>query len=169
MSRDTKPEPWLRGPLEGVDARLAPVLYAFAQASEDLELWTAPLTDAQIWERPHGLAPVGFHLRHIARSVERLMTYVSGAQLNEAQLAALKAEQDPVEARDDLLESVRIAFRDAEETVRRIDPGKLTEARQIGRRRLPSTVVGLLTHIAEHTQRHVGEVIVTAKILSAAH
>lgn len=169
MSRDIKPEPWLRGPLSGVDPRLAPILYAFAQAAEDLEHWTAPLSDAHIWERPHGLAPVGFHLRHIAGSVERLMTYVRGAQLNETQLAALKAEQDPGEPRDSLLESVRAAFRDAEETVRRIDPGNLTEPREIGRKRLPSTVVGLLIHIAEHTQRHVGEVIVTAKILSAAH
>ena len=83
-------EPWLRGPLRDVNPLLAPALYALAQTREDLAHHTAGLTTAQIWSRPHGLAPLGFHLRHITGSVDRLTTYLEGCQLNEAQLAALK-------------------------------------------------------------------------------
>lgn len=167
MSRDTRPEPWLRGPIQDLNPLLAPVLYAFTQAAEDLEHWTASLTDQQIWDGPHGLAPIGFHLRHIAGSVERLMTYVGGGQLTEAQLASLRSEQEAGERRDVLLNAIEKTFEAAEATIRSIDPATLIEPRVIGRKRLPSTVVGLLTHIAEHTQRHVGEVIVTAKVLRA--
>ena len=167
MSRDTRPEPWLRGPIKDVSPLLAPVLYAFAQASEDLEHWTTSLTDQQIWERPRGLTPIGFHLRHIAGSVERLMTYVIGGQLTEAQLTSLRTELDAGERRDVLLKTIHQAFEAAETTIRSIDPAALIETRGIGRKHLPSTVAGLLTHIAEHTQRHVGEVIVTAKLLRA--
>jgi hypothetical protein len=35
----------------------------------------------------------------------------------------------------------------------------------VGRARLPSTVFGLLFHVAEHTQRHAGQAITTAKIV----
>lgn len=160
-----KPEPWLRGPIPEVHPLLAPILYSFEQAREDLDNWTAGLTDAQIWDRPHGLAPVGFHLRHIAGSVERLMTYVTGGQLTAAQLAAMRGEMDPGTGRAELLHGLADAFRNAEAIVRVVDPATLTERREVGRKRLPSTVGGLLTHIAEHTQRHVGEAIVTAKLL----
>ena len=69
------------GPLPGSFQLLAPTLYAYAQAREDLARWTEGLTDAEIWSRPHGLAPIGFHLRHIAGSVERLTAYMRGEQL----------------------------------------------------------------------------------------
>src|SRR5579884_3981567 len=83
------PEPWLRGPIPGLDPLLAPVLYAFAQAREDLEKYTAPLTTAQIWATPHGFGSVGFHIRHIAGSVGRLMTYLKQQQLSDSQMAGL--------------------------------------------------------------------------------
>ncbi len=168
MSRGTKPEPWLRGPIDGVHPLLSPVLYAFTQAREDLEKWTHPLSDIQIWERPRGLAPVGFHIRHIAGSVERLTTYLTGAQLSASQLTALDYEMEPDATCEELLHELDEAFKNAEETVRNLDPNTLPEPRQVGRKKLPTTVAGLLTHIAEHTQRHVGEAIITAKLLTAS-
>src|SRR4051812_3766846 len=83
-------EPWMRGPIPGVHFLIAPLLYSFQMAREDLAKHTAGLTTEQIWATPHGFGSVGFHLRHIAGSTDRLMTYVDGGQLSEAQMAALK-------------------------------------------------------------------------------
>jgi hypothetical protein len=158
------PEPWLRGPIVGLSPLVAPILYAFQQAREDLARFTEGLTTAQIWARPHGFGPVGFHLRHIAGSVDRLMTYLEGRLLDEAQMAELKAEMEPGATREELLAAVETAFLRAEATVRAIDPATLAQPRGVGRKQLPTTVIGLLTHIAEHTQRHVGEAISAAKL-----
>jgi hypothetical protein len=165
MSINDTPEPWLRGPIPDVHPLLAPILYSFEQAREDLDRWTAGLTDAQIWDRPQGLAPVGFHFRHIAGSVERLMTYLKGGQLTADQIGAMRGEMEPGSGRDELLHDLLGAFKNAETIVRSLDPATLSEPREVGRKKLPSTLGGLLTHIAEHTQRHVGEAIITAKIL----
>jgi hypothetical protein len=167
-------EPWLRGPLPGVPLLVAPALHAFAQAREDLAQWTDGLTDAEIWLRPHGLAPVGFHLRHIAGSVERLTTYLRGEQLTPEQLEAIRHEMDhdetnPGLGRSALLDQINEALRQSEQVIRALDPAILEEPRTVGRRRLPTTVIGLVIHLAEHTQRHVGELIVTAKLARAQH
>jgi uncharacterized damage-inducible protein DinB len=158
------PEPWLRGPIPGLSPLVAPVLYAFQQAREDLARYTEGLSTEQIWARPHGFGPVGFHLRHIAGSVERLMRYLEGGTLSSEQLAALSAEMDPGATREQLLSALGTALEKAEERIRRIDPATLAEPRGVGRKQLPTTVIGLLTHIAEHTQRHVGEAISAAKL-----
>jgi uncharacterized damage-inducible protein DinB len=158
-------EPWLRGPMEGVDPLLAAVLHAYQQAREDLTHWTAGLTEEQMWARPHGLAPVGFQLRHIAGSVDRLTTYLKGGQLDVVQMDILAHEMDPGAGRDELLRLVDRALLESEKTVRGINLATLAETRAVGRRRLPTTVAGLLVHLAEHTQRHVGQTIVTAKLL----
>ena len=158
------PEPWLRGPIAGVDTLVAPILYCFQQAREDLARHTEGLTTEQIWARPHGFGPVGFHLRHIAGSVERLMTYVQGRQLSAEQFAALGHQMDPGASRDELLAEIDRSLTGAERIVRALDPGILAEPRAVGRKQLPTTVIGLLTHIAEHTTRHVGEAICAAKL-----
>ena len=162
--REPLPEPWMRGPIPGVHPLLAPILYAFQQAREDLARHTETLTREQIWASPHGFGSVGFHLRHIAGSTDRLMTYLQGRQLNPEQMAALKAEKEPGSVnREQLLAGLDRAFAGAEAVVRALDPNRLTEPRAIGRKQLPTTVAGLLTHIAEHTQRHVGQAISAAK------
>ena len=159
------PEPWLRGPIEGVHPLVAPILYAFQQAREDLARYTEGLTLEQIWARPHGFGSVGFHLRHIAGSTERLFVYVQNRALTAEQLATLASEHEPAGAgRDELLALVDCAFRDAETIVRSLAPATLAEPRTVGRKHLPTTVIGLLTHIAEHTQRHVGQAISAAKL-----
>jgi uncharacterized damage-inducible protein DinB len=159
------PEPWLRGPLPDVHPLLAPILFSFRQAQEDLTKCTVSLNPEQIWATPYGFGSVAFHIRHIAGSTDRLMTYLQGRQLDAEQLAALQAEERPATlSRDELLALTGRAFHQAESVVRVLDPATLAEARWVGRKRLPTTVAGLLTHIAEHTQRHVGQAISAAKL-----
>jgi uncharacterized damage-inducible protein DinB len=155
----------MRGPIAGVHPLLAPVLYSFQMAREDLEKYTAGLPPARIWATPHGLASVGFHMVHIAGSTNRLITYLQGKELTTAQLDAMAAEKSPGEpSREQLLAALSQAFDHTEAVIRAMDPATLGDARTVGRKRLPTTVIGLLTHIAEHTQRHVGQAIVTAKL-----
>ena len=160
---ESLPEAWLRGPIPGVDTLLAPLLYSFQMAREDLAQWTQGLTSAQLWATPHGFGSVGFHLRHIAGSTDRLMTYVEGQQLSETQMAVLKAEKEPGASREMLLAGLNAAFDNAEAVVRSLSPAQLGDPRPVGRKQLPTTVIGLLFHIAEHTQRHVGQAISAAK------
>lgn len=162
-------EPWLRGPLEGVNPLVAPALFAFAQAREDIAHWTEGLSDAQIWARPHGLASVGFQLSHIAGSVDRLTTYLRGEQLTIEQLEAVRHETDdrqpsPRPGREALLQEVNTSLERSERAIRTLDAPQYHQPRAVGRKRLPTTVIGLVVHLAEHTQRHVGELIVTSKL-----
>jgi hypothetical protein len=143
---------------------LAPTLQAFQQVREDLEHWTAGLTDRQIWLRPRGLAPVGFQLRHIAGSVERLTAYLRGEQLTAEQLEAARNEMDPSLGKTELLELVMRYLANSENAIRELNPATLSDARAVGRKKLPTTVAGLLVHLAEHTQRHVGELIILVKL-----
>ena len=154
----------MSGPIPGVDTFVAPLLYSFQMARQDLAAWTEGLSGNQIWATPHGFGSVGFHMRHIAGSVDRLMTYVEGNQLSEAQMAALRAEKEPGASREELLAAIDTAFAKAEAIARALDPAHLTDPRGVGRKQLPTTVIGLLVHIAEHTQRHVGQAISAAKL-----
>lgn len=162
---DSLPEPWMRGPIPEIDPLIAPVLYSFQQAREDLRRWTEGLSSRQLWATSFACASVGFHIRHIAGSTDRLISYLQGKPLNAGQLATLEAEHEPAHvSRDELLALLDAAFDDAEAVVRALDPVTLCEPRGVGRRRLPTTVIGLLFHIAEHTQRHVGQAICAAKL-----
>jgi len=161
------PEPWLRGPLPGVNPLIAPALYAFQQAREDLAEYTEGLTFEQIWGRPYGLGSVGFHIRHIAGSSRRLVTYLEGGQLSESQIAELQTEHVSGATRGELLALMDGAFQHAEAVIRALTPEQLSESREVGRKRLPSTAMGLLVHIAEHTQRHTGQAISAAKLVRA--
>jgi len=162
-------EPWMRGPIAGVDPLVAPVLYSFQHALEDLSKHTEGLTAEQLWARPYGFGSVGFHIRHIAGSTSRLMAYAEGRQLNERELAELEREKLPTgPSRDELLTSLAESFRSAEAAVRSIPASRLAEPREVGRQRFPTTVIGLLTHIAEHTQRHVGQAISAARLARVA-
>lgn len=162
------PEPWLRGTLKNTNPFIAPVLYSCQQAAEDLAKFTTGLSIAQTWARPAGLSPIGFQIRHIAGSIDRLMTYALGRSLNDVQLEALKHELDAGEPIENLLLVLHRSLQDAEAAIRAIDPATFPDARKVGRKALPTTVIGLLIHISEHTQRHVGQAIVTAKIVRAS-
>jgi hypothetical protein len=115
-------EAWLRGALEGVHPLVAPTVHAYMQALEDLARWTDGLSDAQIWSRPHGLAPVGFQLRHIAGSVERLTAYLRGDPLTNQQLEAARSEMESGPGRSELLEMVTRSLQDSERVIRSLNP-----------------------------------------------
>jgi len=161
-------EPWLSGSLPHLDPLRAGVCYSFMQVRDEILHWTAGLDHAALWATPAGLAPAGFHLRHIAGSLDRLSTYLRGEQLTQAQLAALRDEMNPSATLADLLTAVHQALEDAESLVRATNPASYAEFRGVGRRQLPTTVGGLLLHLAEHTQRHLGQLIITIKVLRSA-
>ena len=161
-------EPWLRGPISGVHPALAPVLHSFTQVREDLALHTAGLSGEAVWRRVGAAPALGFQLRHIAGSVERLVTYLCGEQLSAEQIATLKTEGAPGTPLEDLLAAVNASLDAAAARVQAIDPATLWDARFVGKKRLPTTVIGLLVHVAEHTQRHLGQAITTAKLVREA-
>lgn len=141
----------------------AHVLYTFAQCREEIALHTVGLAD--VWKRPEPLAAVGFHLAHIAGSVNRLTTYLRGEQLTGDQLARLKTESLPGPTLTELLASMDAEFVATEAVVRAIDPASYAEPRYVGRQQLPTSVGGLIVHLCEHTQRHLGQAILTAKLV----
>ena len=159
-------EPWLRGTLTDIDPIRRQILYALEQAREDLDRWCAPLSDEQINARPYELAPVAFHLRHIARSLDRLLTYAEGRPLSDEQLAVLKTELDPGATTSATMEELRTGLGLAADRIRLLEPETFAKPRGVGRQALPTTVGSLLVHCAEHTQRHVGQAITTAKIVA---
>ncbi len=163
---NTSPEPWMRGTLADVEPVRRAVLHALELATEDAERWVAGLDDGAMFARPCGLPPVAFHLRHIVRSLDRLLTYAEGRMLDDGQLAALTMEMAAGTA-DEVLVEFRSGLARAMERVRAVDPARFAEAREVGRKRLPSTVAGLLIHCAEHTQRHIGQMVTTAKVVGA--
>jgi uncharacterized damage-inducible protein DinB len=161
-------EPWLRGPIAEMPPIVMPAAHALMQAAEDIPAATAGLTAEQLWARPGGAASVGFHLRHVAGSVDRLLTYARNETLSDAQLAALATEQLPrADAADAaiLARTAVAAIERAIDVMRATSPATYLEPRAVGRQRLPTTVLGLLVHVAEHTQRHTGQIIATAKVV----
>lgn len=162
-----KTEPWLRGTLTEVPAEQRAILHALELAREDVAHWCGPLTEEELHARPHGLASVAFHLRHIAGSLDRLLTYAEGNSLNSAQLKRLAAEMLPEGGKEEILKEFERGLRFASERIRAIDVTIWPESRAVGRKKLPTTVAGLLIHCADHTQRHVGQAITSAKVLLA--
>ncbi len=160
-------EPWLRGTHADVPAVGRAVLHAFDLALDDLTKWTEGLTDADVHAHPLGLPPVGFHLRHIARSADRLLSYAEGSQLSPDQLTALRGEQAGEESLAALLAEVEVSFSHAADRVRALAAAKFETFRGVGRKQLPTSIGGALIHVADHTQRHVGQVVTTAKVLKA--
>ncbi len=161
------PEPWLRGTRTDIDAITRAVLHALELAEEDAARWCGGLTDDEMNSRPHGIAPVAFHLRHIARSLDRLLTYAEGAQLDAAQIAALKSELDADGIAEDVMRELRAGLHSAATRVHLIAAEQFNSPRTVGRAQLPTTIGGLLVHCADHTQRHIGQAITTAKIVIA--
>jgi uncharacterized damage-inducible protein DinB len=160
-------EPWLSGTHGEVPAVGRAVLHALDLALDDLTKWTEGLTDAEIHAQPLGLTAIAFHLRHIARSTDRLLSYAEGNQLTAGQLAALKAEQAGEETLAELLAEVKASFSNAADRVRVLATANFDTFRGVGRKQLPTSIGGALIHVADHTQRHVGQVVTTAKVLKA--
>jgi uncharacterized damage-inducible protein DinB len=163
----TTPEAWLRGPIDGVPDVLQPVAHALIRVREEARAMLDAFPSDLLWTRPAGLASVGFHLQHIAGVIDRLFTYARGEPLSDVQREALAGEGSRPEARhgvSDLLDALDSHVERALAQLRATQPGALTETRMVGRRQLPATMLGLLFHAAEHAQRHVGQMLVTARV-----
>jgi uncharacterized damage-inducible protein DinB len=163
----TSPEAWLRGPVEGVPDVLQPIAHALLQAREETREILQNFPADRLWNRPAELASVGFHLQHITGVVDRLFTYAHGQSLSAEQQKSLAREGEPEASGgiDQLLDAFDAQVDRALDQLRVMPPHMLTEGRAVGRKQLPSTVMGLLFHAAEHVQRHVGQLLVTARML----
>ena len=170
-------EAWLSGPIAGIDPLLLPAAHALVQARTDILGAASTLGAVQLWAKPGGAASVAFHLCHIEGSIDRLLTYARGEQLDDAQRQALADEraigafnwraekpQETPRSHAELLRGVSTSIERALAALAELEPADLHVPRLVGRAGLPSTVLGLLFHIAEHTQRHTGQIVTTAKI-----
>jgi len=162
-----QPEPWLRGTHGELDAIVRQFVHSMEQVEEDLDRWCTGLSDAEMNARPMGLPPVAFHLRHIARSLDRLLSYAEGTQLDATQLAALKSEMDDGATTAAVFDELRRCLAESKRRAQAFRPEQYNEGRGIGRKMLPTSVGSILVHCAEHTQRHLGQAITTAKVLIA--
>jgi hypothetical protein len=169
MSSNPQPEAWMRGPIDGIDPMLMPIAHALTQVREDLEQLIAQVPAGDVWARPGGAASIGFHVRHLGGALDRLLTYARGESLSDTQKAAARIEStagEPPMPLPELVAETGLAIERAFDQLRSTSPDRLLDHRGIGRAQLPSNVLGLLFHAAEHSTRHAGQAITTAKILS---
>lgn len=162
------PEVWLRGPIDGVQPHLQPAAHTLQQVREDVDQAAQDLAGTQLWARPGGAAAIGFHLLHLAGSLDRLLTYSRGDALSPAQLAALAAEQTVYQDRpslEHLLTGLREGVERALGYLRTVPAESLWRPREVGRKRLPSTTFGLIFHAAEHSARHAGQIVTLARVV----
>jgi uncharacterized damage-inducible protein DinB len=164
---NSQPEVWLRGPLENMPGLVQPVAHALLQAREEINALMAGFPDEKLWDQVAGMASVGFHLQHLSGVLDRLFTYARGEQLTAQQLHSLFAEGKPLHiSTQELVVKFNIQVDKTLQILRQIDETSLTEKRGVGRAQLPSTVIGLMVHAAEHTMRHTGQLLVTVKVLA---
>jgi DinB family protein len=161
------PEAWMRGIIAGVDPVIGHLLRAAEQIREDTATAINDLTSAQIWAKPHGMTSVGFHLKHLAGSTQRLCTYLAGQQLTPDQLAAIDTEDAGGDTAAELLTTVDAALNRYRDLVRNLRPRDFDAVREIGRKRYQTTAISVAIHIAEHAQRHIGGLIAAAKLARA--
>jgi uncharacterized damage-inducible protein DinB len=161
------PEVWMRGPIDGISPLLQPVAHALLQAQEEIHAMLTDFSDSLLWQQPAGVASVGFHLQHISGVLDRLFTYAAGHALSDEQLIYLSLEGKP---NDQLSVPLLLLAFDVQlsaviKQLKATDEKHLTDARTVGRQQLPSTVMGLLFHSAEHTMRHTGQLLVTVNVI----
>ena len=159
----------MRGPIDGIDPLLMPVAHALVQARDELERMSAQIPAEHVWLRPGGAASIGFHVKHLGAALDRLFTYARGERLTDAQKEAFRAEAEPGSPPAPLADLVKDATAQIDralDQLRRTPSGQLLDHRGVGRAQLPSNVLGLLFHAAEHSTRHTGQLITTAKILA---
>jgi uncharacterized damage-inducible protein DinB len=163
-------EYWQAGPIEGVPALLQPVAHALLQSAREVEETLKDFPREKLWVKPLGMASAGFHVRHIAGVTDRLFTYALGRSLSEQQLDYLKQEAigDEIISAEQLTAQLYQQVQKAIDQLRTTPEHLLTEYRGVGRKQLPSTVIGLLFHAAEHAQRHTGQLLVTSKLVQQA-
>lgn len=165
--KTNKPEVWLRGKVEGVPNLLQPAAHALLQSGEEVEKYMQDFPEELLWEKPAGRASVGFHLKHVTGVADRMLTYAQAEKLSENQFQYLKNEEKKngnISA-EFLVQNFQDKVNEAIDFLKNTPENILTENRAVGRKELPSTVIGLLFHAAEHSQRHVGQLLVTVSFL----
>jgi uncharacterized damage-inducible protein DinB len=163
-----KPEVWQRGPIPGIPPLLQPVAHALLQAREEVDALMKDFPVNYLWQKPAGVASVAFHLQHLTGVLDRLFTYAKGEALSQTQRDWLAAEGKSFESENPVQELLNRFDKQVDlalDQLAKTDELTLTDFRGIGRAQLPSTVLGLLFHSAEHTQRHVGQLFVTVRVL----
>ena len=160
------PEVWLRGPIEQVPPLLQPVAHTLTQAAEEVKKIMEDFPDKLLWKRPAEVASPGFHLQHITGVIDRLSTYAQGELLSESQMMYLQGEgKETSITSQELVHQFEEKVNDLIKLLQATDETTLTAYRSVGRKALPSTVMGLLFHTAEHTMRHLGQLLVTVRII----
>lgn len=163
---NARPEVWLRGSIEGFEPLVMPVVHSLLQAREDIEAVAASIPAERVWLTPGGAASVGFHVRHLGGALDRLLTYARGETLSDDQKAYLRAEEMPGEPLADVVKVTNASIEKALAQLRATTGAQLLAPKAVGRGGLPSTTLGLLAHAGEHSTRHAGQAITTAKILA---
>jgi hypothetical protein len=162
-------EVWLSGPVAGVHPLLMPAAHALLQVRADVPTILEGLSTEQVWTRWGESASIGYHAIHLAGATDRLMTYARGVPLSDAQLAEARAEKGASGVdRAEIIARVEMAVDAALEQIRATDAATLTDGREVGRQRLPSTVLGLIFHTAEHAARHAGQMATLRKVLTSS-
>jgi hypothetical protein len=169
MSSSASGPVWLQGAVPGIPDLLQHVAHALIECNNDVRDLLGNTPPERVWARPNGAASVGFHVRHSMGSLDRLFTYARGEPLSASQLATLAAEKTmdastatPAQLQSDFAAGVERAL----DQLRSTPAATLLERREVGRARLPSTVIGLLSHAGDHTYRHVGQAITTARVVA---
>ena len=163
-------EVWQRGPLPEIIPMLQPVAHALLQAREEINDYMLDFPVELLWQRPAGMASTGFHLQHLSGVLDRVFTYARAEGLSESQFAQLAEEgKDSAEGYTvaDLVNRFNKQVDQALVQIKSTNESTLSDYRGVGRAGLPSTVIGLLFHAAEHTMRHVGQLMVTVAVLKS--
>lgn len=166
MKYSVQPEHWLRGPVDQVPVLLQPVAHALLQVRAEVNSLMEGFREDQLWVKPSGVAAPGLHLQHIRGVLDRLFTYARGEALSERQMEWLSGEgKNESASMQELLNGLNGQVDTALDQLKNTDPATLTDIRYVGRKRIPSTVIGLLSHAAEHSMRHTGQLLVTVRVL----
>lgn len=160
-------EPWLRATLTDLPPLQRALIHSLQMAQEDIAKWCGDLDEEELHAHPSGLPSIAFQIRHIARSLDRFCTYAEGSPLTSAQLEELQEELNSPGTHESIFEELDVSLAKTRRRLESILRQPLDLPIAIGRKRLPTTLGGLIVHAAEHTQRHVGQAITTAKILRA--
>lgn len=161
------PEYWLRGSIEGVPDLLQPAAHALLQSKLEAYKYTESFDETLLWKTPHSRASVGFHLQHITGVLDRMLSYAQEKSLSEVQFKELENEGVPNAeiTINTLCRNFETKVEKAIDYFKKLHHTDLTSERSVGRQGLPSTLIGILFHAAEHSQRHIGQLLVTVSSL----
>ncbi|MEO9051078.1 MAG: DinB family protein [Ginsengibacter sp.] len=168
---ENKREVWQRGPVENIPALLQPVAHTLLQVGEEAHKIMEGFSEKLLWEKPAGVAAPAFHLQHIGGVIDRLFTYARKELLSEDQMHSLSLEGDKEKTAlsvQELLQQLDDQINRAIVELKQVNEDTLTEVRGIGRKQIPTTLIGLYFHTAEHSMRHIGQLLVTVRVLKSA-